>query len=273
MVHSPTVIDHDLDGMFVREVSPAASGGTGHPLVFIHGGFHGWWTWERWQPYFADLGWRTYALSLPGHAGSTPLSQSEFVSLGLADYADAVRGILAWLGEPAVLIGHSMGGIVARMVAERTDPTALVLVASGRAREGEKFRPDVPLGEPIRIEREEARKRFFHVIADEEFDRVFQRLGPESPIALNDVTRSGAVSSTRFDCPVVVLTAEHDRDHVRELADHAAITYRATRAVVRNAGHDLMLDPNWCSAAAYLHAWLVTHAPTGLPAVRVEARD
>jgi hypothetical protein len=72
---------------------------------------------------------------------------------------------------------------------------------------------------------------------------------------------------------VLVLSAEHDRDHVRELAEHAARIYGATQAVVVNAGHDLMLDPNWCSAASYVHAWLVTHVPTALPAVRIEARD
>jgi pimeloyl-ACP methyl ester carboxylesterase len=273
MVHSPTVIDHDLDGLFVREVSPAAPWRTGHPLVFIHGGFHGWWTWERWQSFFGSLGWRTYALSLPGHADSKSMPDSEFVVLDLADYAEAVHGVLAWLSEPSILIGHSMGGIVAQMVAQQVGPKALVLVASGRTREGEKFRPDVPLGKPIRIDREEARRSFFDVIDDEEFDRVFQRLGPESPVALNDVTEPGVIGSERFDCPVLVLSAEHDRDHVRELAEYAARTYRAPHAVVVNAGHDLMLDPNWCGAATYVHAWLVTHVSTALPAVRVEARD
>jgi pimeloyl-ACP methyl ester carboxylesterase len=274
MADNHDVVDHDVDGLFVREVSPATQQRRDCPLVFIHGGFHGWWTWERWQPFFAELGWRTYALSLPGHTGSRKVPDPEFAALDLTDYADAVTRTLDWLHEPAILVGHSMGGIVAQLVAQVTPPSALVLVASGRTRRGEKFRPDVPLGQPITISREEARQNFFHVIGDEEFDRVYRRLCPESPAALNDLADSGAFDAPRFECPVLVLTAEHDREHVSELADHATRSYQATRAVVADAGHDLMLDPRWLDAATYLHGWLVTHVSSAaVPTVRVEVRD
>ncbi|MFD2420081.1 alpha/beta hydrolase [Amycolatopsis pigmentata] len=240
--------------------------------MFIHGGFHGWWAWEIWQSHFAELGWCTYAISLPGHTDSKQLPDSDFVALDLSDYARAVGELLGWLNEPPVLVGHSMGGIVAQMVAQHANPRALVLVASGRTRKGDEFRPDFPLGKPVVIKREEARKEFFHVIDDDWFDQLFQRLCPESPAALNDVTRGGAIKSAEFECPVLVLTAERDRGHVSELADYATRTYRATRAVVLNAGHDLILDPTSSVAATYVHAWLVTHIPTALPAIQVTAQ-
>lgn len=268
MVYKTAVTDHDLDGLFVREMSPAARRRTGHPLVFIHGGFHGWWTWERWQPFLADLGWHTYAISLPGHTDSKPLPDAELAALDLDDYARSVRHVLNRLVEPApILVGHSMGGVIAQMVAQETDPSALVLVASGRPR-GRPFRADLPLGKPILMGKEEARGVFFHVIDDEEFDRVFQRLCPESPIAMNDLSSGDLVGAPRFECPALVLTAQYDRTYIDEFADHAAHTYHATRAVVLNAGHDLMLDSTWCDAAVYLHSWLVTTVPTVAPTVR-----
>lgn len=272
MADNRNVVDHDLDGVFVREVSPTTQRRHDSPLVFVHGGFHGWWTWERWQPYFADLGWTTYAVSLPGHTGSRELSDREYASLDLTDYADAVARVLKWLPEPAVLVGHSMGGIVAQLVAQAIPPRALVLLASGRTRRDEKFRPDVPLGKPITISRDEARRRFFHVISDDEFDQVYQRLCPESPAALNDLTDAGAFEAARFACPVLVLTAEHDREHVSELADYATHSYHATRATVVGAGHDLMFDAAWRDTATYLHAWLVGHVPAVLPAIRIDVR-
>lgn len=260
-----TVTEHRVDGLFVREVSGREDGTP--PLVFVHGGFHGWWTWEHWQAYFAGLGRRTYALSLPGHRDSAPMPDAEFAALDLTDYAKAVRRVLDWLGEPVVLVGHSMGGIVAQLVARDCRVAGLALIASGRTREGEPFRADLPTGTPVTFGRAEARQNFFHEIDDAEFERIFALLSPESPAAMNDLARNGAVGVERFGCPVFVLTAGHDRPHVTELADEATRVYGATRVVVAEAGHDLMLDPTWREGAAHLRDWLVARSSS--PAVLV----
>lgn len=264
-----------MKDLFVREVSPEGrEGGTGHPLLFVHGGLHGWWAWEKWQPRLAEAGWRTFALSLPGHAGSAALSDRELAALTLRDYADAVTAVADWLPERPVLVGHSMGGIVAQLVAQDAGACrplpALVLVASGRMRADRPFRPDYPPDTPVTIDYEQARA-FFHDVDDATLGRVYDRLTAESPCALNDYTRGGVIEQPRFLCPVLALTAEHDGATANEAADYATQSYRATRASVLGAGHDLILEPAGERAADFLHAWLLTHIPAAIPGIRVLA--
>jgi pyruvate dehydrogenase E2 component (dihydrolipoamide acetyltransferase) len=89
--------------------------GDGVPVVLLHGFGADLNSWMFTQPALAE-GRRTFALDLPGHGGS-----SKDVGAGDADtLVDAVGGALAGLGLQRVhLVGHSMGGAIACLVAAR----------------------------------------------------------------------------------------------------------------------------------------------------------
>ena len=99
------------------------------PLVCIHGAGGAATMWP--QVHVAFRGERAvYALDLPGHGRSAPLRGE----ITLARYADAVTAFLdAARIERAVVVGHSMGGGVALLLAlETPDRVAgLVLVGTG----------------------------------------------------------------------------------------------------------------------------------------------
>jgi pimeloyl-ACP methyl ester carboxylesterase len=83
-------------------------GGSGEPvLVLIHGLGATGDVWDGWWPLLARR-WpgRWLAPDLPGHGGSPPLSGYSFDSL-----AGAVSGIVE-PGTRAVVLGHSLGGVV-----------------------------------------------------------------------------------------------------------------------------------------------------------------
>lgn len=84
-------------------------------FVLVHGGWQGRWAWEKVVPLLEGAGHGVVAPDLPGHGDDrTPPGE---VSLG--GYAERVVGALDSLKEPAILVGHSMGGMAVSEAAER----------------------------------------------------------------------------------------------------------------------------------------------------------
>ncbi len=88
-------------------------GGEGEPLLLLHGlsGSTG-----NWVELLPDLltRYRVLAVDLPGHAGSGPLPRGA----STADFAAVAAAVLdAEAGGPALVAGHSFGGLVALRLA------------------------------------------------------------------------------------------------------------------------------------------------------------
>jgi 3-oxoadipate enol-lactonase len=101
---------------FVRD-----SGGSGTPVLLVHG-----WMFPsdlNWLHVYAPLqraGYRVLAMDLRGH-GRGLRSAAPF---RLADCADDAAGVLSALGlPPALVVGYSMGGPVAQLLAQRHPST------------------------------------------------------------------------------------------------------------------------------------------------------
>ena len=84
-------------------------GGTGPTLLLLHGFGGAAWNFSELAPLLT--GRRLVIPDLPGHGASTPLPAPS-----IAGFADAVAGLL---DEPAGVVGHSMGGVVALRLAQR----------------------------------------------------------------------------------------------------------------------------------------------------------
>ena len=87
--------------------------GAGPPVVLLHGGGSGRATWDGFRPSLA--GYHVIAPDLRGH-GLSPRG----TSYPLPGYADDVVELLDALHlDPVILIGHSLGGYTASLIAQR----------------------------------------------------------------------------------------------------------------------------------------------------------
>jgi pimeloyl-ACP methyl ester carboxylesterase len=81
-------------------------------FVFVHGGFHAGWCWDRTIAELGQLGHEGVAVDLPGH-GSRVDEEST-----LANRREAVTSVLQAGSEKQVLVGHSGGGFDATLGAD-----------------------------------------------------------------------------------------------------------------------------------------------------------
>ena len=84
----------------------------GPAVVLIHGAANSSGVWRFWRERLEGQGFPTRALDLRGH-GSAPCEDLGRVSM--ADYVADVQTVVAQLPAPPVLVGWSMGGLVALM--------------------------------------------------------------------------------------------------------------------------------------------------------------
>jgi pimeloyl-ACP methyl ester carboxylesterase len=97
------------------------------PVVMVHGAFCGAWTFDRFRQPFEARGHRVTTPDLRGHA---PADGPQAVTgVSMADYAQDIARLCDAQGKPPILIGHSMGGLVAQMAARRARLRALILLA------------------------------------------------------------------------------------------------------------------------------------------------
>ena len=107
------MIEHTVDAGAVAINYAAEGREDGRPIVFLHGVTGRWQTWLPAMTAFAAE-WRVYALDFRGHGRSGRVPGA----YRAVDYAaDVVAFLRRRVGQPAVLVGHSLGAIVAIAVA------------------------------------------------------------------------------------------------------------------------------------------------------------
>ena len=138
--------------------TPSHRGGSGPPLLCLHGITDTWRTWELVLPSF-ERRHDVLAATLPGHAGGPPLG-SEVGDDALVDPIESAMDDAGF--AKAHIVGNSLGGYVALRLAARGRAESVVALApaGGRA-EGDPAEREV--AERLLAMREQAQKAVPHV--------------------------------------------------------------------------------------------------------------
>ncbi len=238
---------------------------SGAPVLCLHGLFAGSWVFEQVLPLIAERGYPATALSFRGHPPSAALRTIGRTSIAAYchDAFEAAREL-----ERPIVIGHSLGGLVALLLASRNLVRAAVLVSSAPPRGISVFsrplllrmarylpalllsRPFVPsdvdldalvLNRVPEGERPAIRHRF---VADS------GRAARQAALGVYDVP----LRSLRV--PLLVVGAEHDRFVPLNVARRLARRYDATLHVARGHGHFLFAEPGWETEVGAILDWI-----------------
>ncbi len=232
------------------------------PLLFVHGAWHGAWCWqEHWLPAAAAAGWHGAAVSLRGHGASErPL---HFDLATLRHYEHDVLQAITTLPAPPVLIGHSMGGVVVQRVLERYRAApAGVLLASVPPDHGLHLVPALLRHDPVMLLQALAGRRvtprrgtlFGPSTAPEAESRYLERLGPESSVALQQLTLPRRSPDVR--APMLVVGGEHDLLATPHSVVRTARHYGTRAHLFRGMGHELPLEPGQDAVLELVLSWI-----------------
>ena len=92
-------------------------------IILIHMSWGGTWAFTLYMPFLASYGYRVHALDLRGHGDSGGTVRGTTMQ----DYVDDVKTVVDGLGlSTPIVIGHSMGGLIALMYASQYGSSALI---------------------------------------------------------------------------------------------------------------------------------------------------
>lgn len=152
--------------------------------VLIHGSWHGAWCWYKVLPRLARAGHRAIALDLPGHGRDRTVIED----ISLQSYVDAVCEVLDTLQAPAILVGHSRGGIVISQAAESRPAKieALVYLAAFLIPDGEAMLPTALSDtESLIVSNLEVNEeQGWHMLREEAFREALYADCPQEDVAL-----------------------------------------------------------------------------------------
>lgn len=201
----------------------------GYPIVFIHGMWCTGANFNRLIDGLRPRGYDCHAPNLPGH--EVGVAHPEVGAKSISEYLDFMEDYVHRqnFSQPPIILGHSMGGLLAQQLATRIKPLALVLltpappaginalkwksmVAFARTltRWGFWRRPHKPT-----IGR--ARASVFNGLAPEKQDALYRGMVEESGRAAfeigfwwADLKGASRLDASKITCPVYVVSAGQD---------------------------------------------------------------
>jgi pimeloyl-ACP methyl ester carboxylesterase len=176
-------------------------------------------------------GWQTHAPALPFHDRDPVLPPPpELGRTTVEDYVQFLAGGIARLGTPPVLIGHSMGGMLAQILASRLPHAGLVLLSSAATAQTQvlglssvrtlwgTMRHWGWWEEPTRLGAEAARWGVYNEVPDAIAEAEIKALVWDSGRVLAEMAWPGLsatgatrVNASRLTRPALVMVGEDDR--------------------------------------------------------------
>jgi non-heme chloroperoxidase len=226
---------------------------------------HSAWYFARYQRLLAERGYPTYAPNLRGHYGSRPVPDLGRVSV--VEYVEDALEVARRLDRP-IVIGHSMGGLIAQKLAEKDAVCAAVLLCAAPPRGISLFSTRLAvrqlkhlgallLSRPLAGTRADYDAILFNRIPESERAALFLQFVADSGRVGRELSLSAvSVDERKVRCPVLVIGCADDRYVVPRIARRLARKYGAPYWEYPRHAHFPQYEPGWEGLAGDIARWL-----------------
>lgn len=245
------------------------------PIVFIHGMWCGPQVFDQYAGYFRQLGYPVHVPALRHHEQRD--NQSDALGrTSLLDYAADLETFIRTLPQKPILIGHSMGGLLAQMLCARGLAARAVLLCPAAPAGVHALTPSVVrsfLGvmsrwgfwkNPNKLSPAAARYALFNRLPEAMAEDAYQQMRYESGRAafetgfwLLDSGHASRLDTASVQQPLLVISGEDD--HITPAAINrktAALYPQAQYRSYAQHAHWLIGEPGWEVIAADIAQWL-----------------
>jgi pimeloyl-ACP methyl ester carboxylesterase len=248
-------------------------------LVMIHGMWGTPSHWENFRGYFGGRGYRCLTPTLRYHdMDPQGIPDPRLGRTSLLDYAGDLEKIIRGLEDRPVLLGFSMGGVLAQILASRGLAKAAVLLSPAPPAGINALRPSIVWEfrsallrrgfwrKPFRLPYRETSSAMLSGMPAEARRGIYDGLVYESGRAACEIgfwflDPKGAlkVDASKVTCPMLIISGGKDREHpiavIRKVAKRYARV--ATFDELPDHGHWLVAEPGWERIAARIDQWLL----------------
>ena len=247
-------------------------------IFMIHGMFGGAWCWDNYRNFFEAKGYQCITPYLRFHdADPTTPPHPQLGTLSLQDYAEDLDTDIKKLATPPIIMGHSMGGLLAQILGSRVPAQALVLLTPAAPRGIMALSPSTirtfwsglsKYGfwrKPFRMTFDEVTTSMLQLFPLEEQKVLYSKFVHESGRAaaeiglwILDQRKASEVDASKITCPILVIAGGKDRATPASIARKVAQKYGtlATYKEFIHHSHWVIGEPGWLEIAEYIDDWL-----------------
>ena len=244
-------------------------------IIFIHGMFQNNVSWDPWVTYFTEKGYKCIAESWPLHEGNpADLRRNPPEGLGdlrLEEVVAKYKAIAHREGGNAILIGHSVGGLIVQLLINKGLGSAGVCISSVApnrmlAFDWGFFKNSVAITNPFKGDEpfyktpDDFYKTFGNAMAREASDAAFERTAThDSRNILRDcMLGPGDLDLELTTKRLLFIGAEKDEIIPPGLNQRNSEAYSGNLGTFKeypNRGHFICGQPGWEEIAEYIAAW------------------
>jgi pimeloyl-ACP methyl ester carboxylesterase len=252
----------------VKQGQPRPDGVARASILCLHGLFAAGWVFDDFLAVAAARGHTAAALSFRGHAPSAPVET--LGQLSIADYLEDARTAVATLDRP-IVVGHSLGGLVALLLAREGLVRAAVLVAPAPprwisvlsppllARMG-RYLPALSLNRAFLPRDQDIDALVLNAIPSADRATLRARLVPDSGRAARDAALGvHAVPRGSIDVPLLFVSGDIDRFIPLGVARRIAKRFGAPLHVAPGHAHFLFAEQGWQRHVDAMLDWIAEH--------------